>query len=190
MTKNSRFKQDGILKALDSIDICSPLSIRPLDTREWRYYATRKDYFPHINLAYNGPAYGYYYIKDSTRPLEAYILQSTSCSDDNVMWKLLNRLLVVKLNERKIVEWSHMSIGNRQTAPEIKIEDRFTIDGIQGGWAIGNEAFSDVIIPQLQTSGYTVSGNVVIVPDETDYIEYGVKLVQDIKMLNSQVSLF
>lgn len=47
-----------------------------------------------------------------------------------------------------------------------------------------------MIIPQLQTSGYTVSGNVVIVPDETDYIEYGVKLVQDIKMLNSQVSLF
>lgn len=186
MTRNSRFNQDGILKALDSIDICSPLSIQPLDTREWRYYATRKEYYLHINLAYNGPAYGYYYIKDSTRPLEAYILQSTSCSDDNVMWKLLNRLLAVQLSNKKIVEWSHMSIGNRQTAPEIKIEDMFTIDGVQDGWAIGSGNLADGIFTLLQTSGYNLRDNIVIVPDDTDYIEYGLKLVQDIKMLNSQ----
>ena len=79
-----------------------------------------------------------------------------------------------------------MSIGNRPTAPAIKIEDCFTIDGVQEGWVIGNEAFSDIIMPLLQTLGYTVIGNVVIVPDDTDYIEYGLKLVQDIKMLNSQ----
>lgn len=186
MTKNSRFKQDGILNAIDALDAAVPLSIQPLSTREWRYYASRKDYYQYTYLAYNYPTYGYYYIKDSTRPLEAYILQSTSCSDDNVMWKLLNRLLAEKLNERKVVEWSHMSIGNRPTAPAIKIEDCFTIDGVQEGWVIGNEAFSDVIMPLLQTLGYTVIGKVVIVPDDTDYIEYGLKLVQDIKMLNSQ----
>ena len=186
MTKNSRFKQDGILKAIDALDASAPLSIRQLGTREWRYYASHKDYYQYTYLAYNYPTYGYYFIKDSNRSLEAYILQSTSCSDDNVMWKLLNRLLAVKLNERKIVEWSHMSIGNRPTAPAIKIEDCFTIDGVQEGWVIGNEAFSDIIMPLLQTLGYTVIGNVVIVPDDTDYIEYGLKLVQDIKMLNSQ----
>ncbi len=187
MTQNSRFKQRGILKALDALDISVPLSIKPLGTREWRYYATRKDYFPHTYLAYNYPAYGYYFIKDSSRPLEAFILQSTSCSDDNVMWKLLNRLLAVRLNDKKIVKWAHLSIGNRKTAPAIKIEDRFTIDGVQDGWAIGGSDFADGIIPRLKTSGYTVSGNVVIVPDDTDYIEYGLKLVQDIKMMNSQI---
>lgn len=189
MTKNSRFKQDGILKAIDALDISVPLSIKALDTREWRYYVSRVDYYPHTYLAYNYPTYGYYFIKDSTRPLEAFILQSTSSSDDNVMWKLLNRLLAVKLNENKIVEWSHMSIGNRPTAPAIKIEDTFTIDGVQKGWAIGNDEFAAGIMSQLQAEGYTVNGNIVIVPDATDYIEYGLKLVQDIKRLNAQNQL-
>ena len=183
LTKNRAFDQTQILRLIDSINITSPLSIQALPADDWRYYATRKGWYDQTYYSYDYPKYGYYYFKDSSRPLEVYLLQSTSSYDDNVMWKLLNWLLEYTLRERKELTQVQARLGERQTGPELHILDKFTIDVRQCGWQIGDEEFLDGISDDLSALGYTITDGVVIVPAGTDYIEYGVKLVKDIKQL-------
>jgi hypothetical protein len=183
LTKNRSFDQTQVLCLIDSIDMTSPLTIQALPTDEWRYYATRKDLYDQTYYSYDYPKYGYYYIKDQDSPLEVYLLQSTSSYDDNVMWKLLNWLLEYTLHERKELTQAQTRLGDRQTAPELHIMDKFMLDVRQTGWMVGNEDFLDVISGSLSTMGYTISNGVVIVPAGTDFIEFGVTLVKDIKSL-------
>ena len=183
LTKNRSFDQTQVLCLIDSIDMTSPLTIQALPTDEWRYYATRKDLYDQTYYSYDYPKYGYYYIKDQNSPLEVYLLQSTSSYDDNVMWKLLNWLLEYTLHERKELTQAQTRLGDRQTAPELHIMDKFMLDVRQTGWMVGNEDFLDVISGSLSTMGYTISNGVVIVPAGTDFIEFGVTLVKDIKSL-------
>ena len=183
LTKNRSFDQARILSLIDSIDMTSPLSIQALPRDEWRYYATRQGWYDQTYYSYDYPKYGYYYIKDQSSPLEIYLLQSTSCYDDNVMWKLLNWLLEYTLLERKVLTQEQARLGDRQTAPELHILDKFTFDVRQSGWQIGDDEFLDGIAGDLSALGYTISDGVVVVPAGTDYIEFGVNLVKDIKQL-------
>ena len=97
------------------------------------------------------------------------------------MWKLLNWLLEYTLRERKELTQEQARLGDRQTAPELHIMDKFTLDVRQSGWQIEDEDFLDGISDDLTALGYTITDGVVIVPAGTDYIEFGVKLVKDIK---------
>jgi hypothetical protein len=180
LTKNRTFDQTRILSLVDSIDITSPLTIQALPTDEWRYYATREGWYDQTYYSYDYPKYGYYYIKDPSSPLEVYLLQSTSSYDDNVMWKLLNKLLEYSLHSRKELTQEQTRLGDRQTAPELHIMDKFTLDVRQTGWMVGNEEFLNGISNSLANLGYTISDGIVSVPPGTDYIEYGVGLVKDI----------
>lgn len=180
MTKNLRFKQSGILAVIDELDETRDLTIRDLAKNDWRYYATRDGYYQNTYLAYNAPSYGYYYTKDNSRPMEVYVLRSSSSSDDNVMWKLLNLQLMYKLTAENVVERQTLDLGNRQTAPSLKIKDKFSIDGIEEGWTIDQDAFDADVKSRLEDLGYTIRNKIVIVPDDTDYVDFGVKLVKDI----------
>ena len=144
-------------------------------------YFDEKEHFD--SFIFGSSLSGYYFIKDPSCPLEIYLLQSTSCYDDNVMWKLLNWLLEYSLRERKELTQEQARLGDRQTAPELHIMDKFTLDVRQSGWQIGDEDFLDGIADDLSALGYTITDGVVIVPAGTDYIEFGVNLVKDIKQL-------
>ena len=183
LTKNRSFDQTRILKLIDSIDISFPLSIQPLSKDDWRYYAARQGWYDQTYYSYDYPKYGYYYIKDVSSPLEIYLLQSTSCYEDNVMWKLLNRLLEYSLHERKELTPEQSRLGDRQTAPELHIMDKFTLDVRQTGWQIGDTVFLNSIMEALTQNGYTITDGIAIVPAGTDFIEFGVRLFKDIKTL-------
>ena len=183
LTKNRSFDQTRTLSLIDSIDMTSPLSIQTLPADDWRYYATKKGWYDHTYYSYDYPKYGYFFVKDSSSPLEVYLLQSTSSYDDNVMWKLLNKLLEYTLRERKELTQNQSRLGDRQTAPELHILDKFTLDVRQTGWQIGDTDFLNNIKNALTQKRYTITDGIAIAPAGTDYIEFGVQLFKDIKTL-------
>lgn len=185
LTKNSIFNQSRMLSVLDSIDENADMNIQDVSVDNWRYYATRTQWYEHTYWSYNMAKYGYYFFKNPAYPLEVYLLQSTSSYDDNVMWKLLNWLLQLTLAQRNIVPMEKSRLGDRQTAPELKIFDTFTIDVFQNGWKIGSEEFLDSIKTGLVSEGYVFNeaDNYIEVPAGHDYVEYGVQLVTSINAI-------
>ena len=176
--KSEYFIENHVIETLDLLDSDTPLQIQSLSTRDWRYYATRKEYYDYTYLAYGAPAYGYIYFMDViNRPLEGYLLQSTNSYDDNVMWKLLNRILWeriwhTRLNER---EKQQSFIGNRKYSPEINICQEFKLDCMQDGWRVlkDNAAY---LYEGLVDKGFQMRDDVVLVPDDTDYVAYGLQI--------------
>lgn len=183
LTKNRSFDQSKILSLIDSIETNKPLAIGDLPTTEWRYYATRNSWYEQTYYSYNYAKYGYYFFEDQNRPLEVFLLQSTSCYDDNVMWKLLNWLLEYTLLGRGIVAQGQTRLGDRKTAPELHIMDRYSVDVRQEGWKIENDEFMDTISSDLLKKGYVITERIVEVPAGADFVEFAVTLVQDINRL-------
>lgn len=182
LTINSNFNQKNILSVLDSINIENPFIIQQLPYNDWRYYATHPSLYEQtLYYSYNQAHYGYYYKKDPQAPLEIYLLQSTSTSDDNVMWKLLNWLLQYTLRQRGVLPENGGTLGNRKLTPELHLFDRFSINARQTGWEIGTEEFFDSIRDFLIERGYITKDQIIIVDPDRDFIEYGVKIVKDIK---------
>lgn len=180
LTRNSNFDQNNILKLIDNLDISAPLIIEDLPTTDWRYYASHPAWYNQTYYSYNQGRYGYYYIREGEDPIEMYILQSTSSNNDNVMWKLLNWLLEYTLRTRGVIEEADGKLGNRQTAPELYIFGTYYLNVKEKGWQLGNEDFLNEIRNYLIKRGYLIQDDVVIVPPDWNYIEYGVKLVRDI----------
>ena len=180
LTRNNAFDQHRILSVLDSMGENASMSVQDVSVNDWRYYATRPQWYDYTYWSYNMAKYGYFFFKNPDCPLEVYMIQSTSSYDDNVMWKLLNCLLRLTLDQRGIVPYDRDRIGDRQTAPELKINDRYTVDVCQLGWRIGPEEFIDGIQDKLTEKGYMFSEGIVSVPSDTDYVEFGATLVSDI----------
>jgi hypothetical protein len=182
LTKNLIFNQDGILQLLDTLDEKTPPAIQPLPPSDWRYYATREQWYEQTYYSYNLAKYGYYYQEDPSRPLEVYLLQSTSCSDDNVMWKLLNWLLQYSLREKGILAPAQSRLGDRKIDHDLSFLDEFTIDCKQEGWLVTSKKNQPELISLLRNNHYSVSDDGLVkfqaVPD---YIQFGVNLVQYIK---------
>lgn len=182
LTKNLIFNQDGILQLLDTLDENTTPTIQSLPPSDWRYYATREQWYEQTYYSYNLAKYGYYYQQDPKRPLEVYLLQSTSCSDDNVMWKLLNWLLQYSLREKGVLTPGQSRLGDRKIDHELSFLDEFTIDCLQEGWLVTSKRNQPELISLLRNNQYTVSDDGLVefqaVPD---YIQFGVNLVQYIK---------
>ena len=182
LTKNLVFNQNGIIQLLDSYDESKPLTIQQLPPSDWRYYATRERWYDQTYYSYNLAKYGYYYQQDPSRPLEVYLLQSTSCADDNVMWKLLNWLLQYTLQDDGILSPGQSRLGNRQIEHELSILDEFTIDCMQEGWLVTHKRNQPELIRMLRDIHYMVSDEgLVEFKAEPDYVLFGVNLVRDIK---------
>ena len=182
LTKNRVYDQSRILAFLDSFDTSQPLSIQDLPISDWRFYATRKEWYDQTYWSYNYPQYGYYYTKDPSSPIEIYLLQSTSCADDNVMWKLLNWLLEFTLKRDGILVDGQARLGDRQTAPELWILDSFSIDICKDGWRIECRDNLNEMIRMLRDIHYSVSDDgVVSFKADQDYVHFGVDLVTNIK---------
>ena len=194
LTKNRVYNQSKILAFIDTFDTSQPLSIQDLPITDWRFYATRKEWYEQTYWAYNYPQYGYYYTKDPSSPLEIYLLQSTSCADDNVMWKLLNWLLEYTLKQDGILADGQTRLGDRQTAPELWILDSFSIDICKNGWRIDYKGNKDDLVNNLREKGYKVSTEgIIIYFDSTDsssnYVNFGVKIVKTVKDYISKIHL-
>ena len=182
LTKNSKINQSGILRLLDTLDETRPLAIQPLAPSDWRYYATREQWYDQTYYSYNLAKYGYYYQQDPSRPLEVYLLQSTSCADDNVMWKLLNWLLQYTLQDDGILKTGQSRLGDRKIDHELSILDEFTIDCLQEGWMVTSKRNQPELVRMLRDIHYTVSDEgLVEFKAEPDYVQFGVSLVRDIK---------
>lgn len=181
LTINSNFDQKNIINLLDSLDITTPFIFKSLPFDDWRYYASHPFWFEQTYYSYNQAHYGYYYKRDSEAPLEIYLLQSTSCHNDNVMWKLLNWLLQYTLLQRGIISDKESILGDRQINPELYLFDKFYVNVRQAGWEIGNKEFLENIRTFLSERGYVIEGDVIKVPTTWNYIEFGVKLVADVK---------
>lgn len=184
---SENFMQQNLIDALDACPASTPLTIQALQPTDWRYYATQKQYFNHIYHAYSYPQYGYFYFIDAAnRPLEAYLLQSTQCSESNVMWKLLNRVLWGRLWATRFNDTDRQIsiIGDRRDSSDINIRKQYKIDAVQEGWKL---TFKDptIIYQSLVAKGYSIQNDIVYVPANTDYVEYGLKLTDDIQALLS-----
>ncbi|MBQ5994139.1 MAG: DUF262 domain-containing protein [Bacteroidales bacterium] len=130
-TKSAYF---GDVKIMDVLDKITPSSfgISTLSTEDWRYYATSHKYYEHTYVSYGAPKYGYCYFEDESRkPLEVWLLQSTSCSSDNVMWKLLNNLLFFNLPSGLDVHFYKY-----QEDHTVRINNKVSFDALQDGWIV------------------------------------------------------
>lgn len=182
LTNNSYFTQTGILNLLDSADVATLSkhnTLLPYD--DWRYYASHVNYCHYTYVAYNMAKYGYYYTPDPSKPLEVFLLQSTSCSsEDNIMWKMMNRILWHVLIEQHVIDYTKCSLGYLHHNPVITIDNEFSIDFLQDGWAIQSKKETDIITPALLEKQYSLNGNIVRIPSGTDFIQFGVKIVKDV----------
>lgn len=129
-TKSSYYKQSNIMRVLDRVKI--PLTIQTLLPNDWRYYATKNVYYKHTYKSYDASKYGYYYIADENKPLEVWILQSTSYGPDNVKWKLLNILLYNAL----LNDVENIHLYKYEEDHKVKINNAIAIDALQDGWLI------------------------------------------------------
>ena len=190
LTRNNYFDQSKILQLLDSLDCSAPLEFNAPPVYDWRYYASRPDYYLDTYVAYNMAKYGYYFIPEKSRPLEIFLLQSTSCADvENVMWKLLNRILWKQLLVTKTVAEGKCLIRDRKHCPEITIMDEFTIDCMQEGWKVVSKKDQSELVCLLRQIGYQVSDEgVVAFIAKPDYIQFGIKLVKDILAYRQQTT--
>lgn len=130
-TKSAYF---GDVKIMDVLDKMAPSSfgISSLSKDDWRYYATADKYYKHTYVSYGAPKYGYYYFEDERiKPLEVWLLQSTSCSSDNVMWKLLNNLLFNNLPSGLDVYFYKY-----QEDHTVRINNKISFDALQEGWLV------------------------------------------------------
>ena len=181
LTKSRAFDQSRILIVLDSLDLSTPLSIKVLPMDDWKYYATRPEWYDQTYFSYNLPKYGHYYFKDPDSPLEVYLLQSTSCADDNVMWKLLNWLLQYTLLKSGTLAGDQTRLGDRKTAPELWIMDIYSVDLCKGGWKIWHKDNQAELVRRLKDLHYNVSDEGVVSPNpDVDYIQFGVQVITDI----------
>lgn len=130
-TKSAYYRDVKIMAVLDKIDP-KQFKIIPLSTEEWRYYATAEKYYNYTYVSYGAPKYGYCYFEDEiNKPLEVWLLQSTSCNNDNVMWKLLNNLLFNNLPKNLDVHFYKY-----QEDHTVRINNKLSIDALQDGWVI------------------------------------------------------
>ena len=188
LTKNRVCDQSKILACIDCYDTSRPLSIQELPITDWRFYATREEWYDQTYWSYNYAKYGYYYIKDSSSPIEIYLLQSTSCADDNVMRKLLNWLLEFTLKRDHILSDGQTRLGDRQTAPELWILDSFSIDMRKDGWCLNFKENQEGLINYLKAKGYDVSPDGIVRSDMSiDYVYLGIGIVKTVKDYISQV---
>lgn len=130
-TKSAYF---GYIKIMDVLDRITPSSfgIKDLPKENWRYYATEKKYYDQTYVSYSAPKYGYYYFEDEiNKPLEVWLLQSTSCNSDNVMWKLLNYLLFNRLPKGLDVHFYKY-----QEDHMVRLNNKLSIDALQDGWFV------------------------------------------------------
>lgn len=130
-TKSAYF---GDIKIMDVLDTINPSSfgIITLPKEDWRYYATAKKYYEQTYVSYSAPKYGYYYFEDeASKPLEVWLLQSTSSNSDNVMWKLLNFLLFSNLPKGLDVHFYKY-----QEDHTVKLNNKIAIDALQDGWFV------------------------------------------------------
>lgn len=108
-----RFNEKShIMETFDKINSNSGLSVHlydtsNTDTENWRYYAIK--YAKETTVAYRSPNYGYIYFPGFNEPnlfknnpgyLDAVVLQSSYYSPTNVAWKMIHRILELKLTDR------------------------------------------------------------------------------------------
>jgi hypothetical protein len=130
-TKSTYYRD---IKIMDVIDTITPSSfgIMALPKEDWRYYATANKYYDQTYVSYSAPKYGYYYFEDEiNKPLEVWLLQSTSGNSDNVMWKLLNYLLFNNLPSEL-----DAYLYKYQEDHMVRLNNKVSIDALQDGWLV------------------------------------------------------
>ena len=171
-TKNSYYASDSIkiMSVLDKVDITKSLVVEPLSMDNWRYYATCDKYRALTYASYNEAKYGYYYFKDLSKPLEVWLLQSTSCSENNVMWKLLNNLLYNNLLNNYSSKGLTATYGKYQEDHTVRINGTFTIDALQEGWMINDNSDEQIIMKWLE-SNTNINNSLIPYTSNVDHIE-------------------
>ena len=177
-TKSSFYKKTKIIDVLDQVDVNKPFVINQVAKDDWRYYVSAEKYYDYTYVSYGDAKYGYYFTKENTRPLEMWLLQSTSCNDDNVMWKLLNLLLFNNLPSGLDVHFYKY-----QEDHKIKLNNEVAIDALQEGWLVEDLTEDQHIMNWLQqntlirVAAPNVREGVLEHVANTDYIDEIVKVV-------------
>ena len=177
-TKSSYYKQTKIMSVLDQVQ--TPLKIQSLSHDEWRYYATNDGYYQQTYKSYGTPKYGYYYIADEAKPLEVWLLQSTSYGSDNVKWKLLNMLLYNTLNE----VFDNVHLYKYEEEHAVRINNAIAIDALQEGWLIEDKTEEKNIEAWLKKNTNIKDG--ILSHPEGDYVK---NVMAVIKKLSEEVEI-
>jgi len=175
-TSSNFFKSEGIriMDVLDKVNKECPLSVSPLPTDDWRYYVTDEKYYPDTYVSYDAAKYGYYFFEDINKPLEMWLLQSTSSSKDNVMWKLMNNLLY-----ENIPDGIEAKLWKYQIDHCVILNKRLSIDALQNGWYIEDRTKNMAIMTWLQKNTKIKDGVIPYTPS-MDHIKEMVDIIDSL----------
>ncbi|MGL5981034.1 MAG: GmrSD restriction endonuclease domain-containing protein [Phocaeicola sp.] len=175
-TKNNFYKSEGIriINILDKVDTNSHLKMRTLSKDNWRYYVSSEKYYDSTYVSYGEAKYGYYYFMDESKPLEMWLLQSTSCNTDNVMWKLLNKLLF-----QNLPDGLHIDFNKYQEGHTIKLNKEISIDALQEGWFL-EDLTEDKHIMDWLLKKTTINNNLLSYTPGEDHIEEMIGVINEL----------
>ena len=173
-TKSNFYKVCKIIDVLDKVDVKTPFEINQVSKDDWRYYVSAKKYYDYSYVSYGYAKYGYYYTKEDTKPLEMWLLQSTSCNDDNVMWKLLNHLLFCNLPEGLNVHFYKY-----QEDHKVKLNNKVSIDALQEGWLVEDLTEEQHIKEWLQQNT-SIKDNVLVYSPNKDHVEEMLQVINEL----------
>ena len=172
-TKSAYYKTIRVMEILDKVNLNNKIEINQVAKDDWRYYVSAEKYYDYTYVSYRAPKYGYYYTEDPNKPLEMWLLQSTSCNKDNVMWKMLNCLLYSCLPEGLSV-----AQGNYQNDHEVKLNGNISIDALQEGWLVKDLTEDGHIMKWLQSNTDINKDCVIPHAPNTDCVEEIIKIIE------------
>ncbi|MDD4777506.1 MAG: DUF262 domain-containing protein [Fermentimonas sp.] len=186
--------RNRIMETFDKIDTSLPIEECNLNntyTEHWRYYTIK--YADLITVAYQEWRYGYIYYPgvtydkpfDETKGyLDAIALQSTYYSENNVAWKLIHRILELKISEKY---YFYLDKFGGSSFILSKISNSVEMDMREDGWHI-----LGILESKLTKMGFSVENYNIIKEQEDieiydclikhiegrDFVEEGISIME------------
>lgn len=185
-----RHNQESIIDCLEKLPSdCSLLEnylkegLKSLSSKSWKYYLIKYPEDRKTNVPWSQ---GVYHWDDiDNKPLEVIMLNSSQHGQYNLEWNILNSTLRYEYSD-------HCSIDDHNHE-KVKLElANSSLNGTQEGWEVYTYE-PDYLLDELKTLTissdgneslkYSITDNLVHVPDGTDYITFGKSLIDDIESI-------
>lgn len=185
-----RHNQESIIDCLQRLPADNSLlenyleeGLKNLSTKSWKYYFIKYPEDRKTNVPWSQGVYHWDDIEN--KPLEVIMLNSSQHGQYNLEWNILNSTL-------RYQYWEHCSIDDHNHE-KVKLElANSSMNGTQEGWEVFTyepeyllEELKALTISNdgVENRKYSISENLVHVPDGIDYITFGKSLIDDIESI-------
>lgn len=194
-----RHNQEAIIKCLNSLpknvsDLEQYISngLSNISKKSWKYYMVR---YPNDWNTSRYDSQGIYHWDDyATKPLEVIMLNSSYHSDYNLEWNILNLTLSCAFPD------DHCTVDPHGHSPIKLLKANAFLNAVQDGWVLStyenNFPFKEIGDIKFGNDGikkYSLIDSVsdtdglicktILVPNDTDYNEFGIELINDIESI-------